>query len=43
MEMDVEATVGDELVNKKELVVAMAPADELHEIAVAQTAYDLDL
>lgn len=41
--MDVKAAVGDELVDEEELVAAMAPADELNQIAVAQPAYDLDL
>jgi hypothetical protein len=43
MEMDVKTAVGDELIDKEELVASMAPADELHEIAVAQPAYHLDL
>ena len=39
MEMDVEAVVGHQLIDQQELVAAMAPADELHEVPVAEPAY----
>ena len=38
--MFVEAAVGHQLVHEEELAAAMAPADELHEVAVPQPADD---
>ena len=43
VDMRVKASIGHELVDKQELAAAMAPADELHEVAVPQPAYDLHL
>ncbi|BAT03648.1 Os08g0125250 [Oryza sativa Japonica Group] len=43
MEMDIKAAVGNELVHEEELIATVAPTDELHEIAVAQPTYHLDL
>lgn len=38
--MYVKAAIGHELVDQQELVMAMAPSDEFHEVAVPQPAND---
>ena len=41
--MGVKTAIGHEFVDKQELATAMAPSDELNEVAVSQPAYDLHL
>ena len=40
IEMSIEAAVGHQLVDEKQLAASMAPTDKLHEILVAKPAYD---